>query len=106
MSGSMAYLVTTLGCLIGVAGVVIAVVALRRARSRPACPQCRGPCHVSGGDRMPYPRAHHYMLLVDGDPTFDKTCDGLAVPRGPEDERYQITTDRGPRVFMLFAMTK
>ena len=35
MDGSLAYLVATLGCLIGVAGVAIAVVALLRARSRP-----------------------------------------------------------------------
>lgn len=56
--------------------------------------------HIQGN------RTHHYMLLVDGDPIFDKTCDGLAVPHGPEEERYQLITDRGPRVFMLFAMTK
>lgn len=35
MDVSLAYLVLALGCLIGVAGVVIAVVALLRARSRP-----------------------------------------------------------------------
>ncbi|PWU50431.1 DUF4178 domain-containing protein [Micromonospora globispora] len=35
MDRSLAYLVLALGCLIGVAGVVIAVVALLRARSRP-----------------------------------------------------------------------
>jgi hypothetical protein len=51
-------------------------------------------------------RTHHYMLLVDGKPTYDKTCDGLAVPRGAEEERYQITTERGPRVMILFAQTK
>jgi hypothetical protein len=51
-------------------------------------------------------RTHHYMLLVDGKPTYDKTCDGLAVPRGPDEERYQVTTDKGPRVMMLFAQTK
>jgi hypothetical protein len=51
-------------------------------------------------------RTHHYMLLVDGKPTYDKTCDGLAVPRGPEEERYQVMTDKGPRVMMLFAQTK
>ncbi|MGY0006319.1 DUF4178 domain-containing protein [Micromonospora sp. I033] len=33
MNGSLAYVVTTVGCLVGVAGVVIAVIALRRARS-------------------------------------------------------------------------
>lgn len=51
-------------------------------------------------------RTHHYMLLIDGKPTYDKTCDGLAVPRGPEEERYQVMTDKGPRVMMLFAQTK
>jgi hypothetical protein len=51
-------------------------------------------------------RTHHYMLLVDGKPTYDKTCDGLAAPRGPDEERYQVMTDRGPRVMMLFAQTK
>jgi len=51
-------------------------------------------------------RTHHYMLLLDGKPTYDKTCDGLAVPRGPEEERYQVMTERGPRVMMLFAQTK
>jgi len=51
-------------------------------------------------------RTHHYMLLVDGKPTYDKTCDGLAVPHGPDEERFQMITDKGPRVFMLFAQTK
>jgi hypothetical protein len=51
-------------------------------------------------------RTHHYMLLVDGKPTYDKTCDGLAVPRGADEERWQVMTDRGPRVLMLFAQTK
>lgn len=35
MNGSVAYLATAVGCLVGVAGIVVAVVALRRARSRP-----------------------------------------------------------------------
>ncbi|MEV0154196.1 DUF4178 domain-containing protein [Micromonospora sp. NPDC050686] len=40
MDGGLAYLVTALGCLVGVAGVVIAVVALRKGRSgtRPKAP--------------------------------------------------------------------
>ncbi|WBC13289.1 DUF4178 domain-containing protein [Micromonospora sp. WMMA1998] len=42
MNGSVAYLVTTLGCLVGVAGVVIAVIALRRSRSA-ARPQTATP---------------------------------------------------------------
>lgn len=56
--------------------------------------------HIQGN------RTHHYMLLVDGKPTYDKTCDGLATPRGPDEERYQVQTDKGPRVMMLFAQTK
>ena len=51
-------------------------------------------------------RTHHYIILVDGHPVFDKTCDGLAVPRGVDEERYQLMTDKGPRVMMLFAQTK
>ncbi len=51
-------------------------------------------------------RTHHYMLLVDGKPAHDKHSDGLAVPHGPEEERYALLTDKGPRVFMLFAQTK
>jgi hypothetical protein len=55
---------------------------------------------------IPGNRTHHYMILVDGQPTHDKNSDGMAVPNGPQEERYAIATDRGPRVFMLFAMTK
>ena len=55
---------------------------------------------------IPSHQTHHYMLLVDGKPTQDKNCDGLAIPRGPEEEQYTLKTDRGPRVFMLFAQTK
>ena len=51
-------------------------------------------------------RMHHYMLLVDGQPVRDKHCDGLAVPHGPQEECYQLMTDRGPRVLMLFAQAK
>jgi hypothetical protein len=51
-------------------------------------------------------RTHHYMILVDGKPAYDKYNDGLAFPQGPEEEQYQIMTDKGPRVFMLFAQTK
>jgi hypothetical protein len=35
VNGSVAYLVAAVGCLVGVTGVVVAVVALRRVRSRP-----------------------------------------------------------------------
>lgn len=56
--------------------------------------------HIQGN------RTHHYMLLLDGEPAYDKTCDGLAVPHGPLEERYQLQTEKGPRVLMLFAQTK
>ena len=49
---------------------------------------------------------HRYMILVDGKPAYDKYNDGLASPQGLEEEQYQIMTDKGPRVFMLFAQTK
>lgn len=55
---------------------------------------------------IPGNKTHHYMLLVDGQPTYDKNCDGLAVPHGFQEEQYQLQTDRGPRVLMLFAQTK
>ena len=51
-------------------------------------------------------RTHHYMLLVDGRPAQDKNCDGLAVPHGPEEQQYALSTPRGPRLFMLFAQAK
>jgi len=55
---------------------------------------------------IPGNRTHHYMFLVDGKPAYDKHCDGLAVPHGPQEEQFQFLTDKGPRVFMLFAQTK
>ena len=61
--------------------------------------------HVMFND-IPNNRTHHYMILVDGKPAYDKHNDGLSIPHGPEEVQYQITTDRGPRVFMLFAQTK
>jgi len=51
-------------------------------------------------------RTHHYMLLVDGLPAQDKNCDGLAIPHGPQEQQYALTTPRGPRLFMLFAQAK
>lgn len=51
-------------------------------------------------------RTHHYMLLVDGQPAYDKTCDGLAIPSSVEEQQYQLMTDKGARVLMLFAQTK
>lgn len=55
---------------------------------------------------IPGNRTHHYMLLVDGEPAYDKTCDGMAIPHGFDEERFQLTTDKGPRVLMLFSHTK
>jgi hypothetical protein len=55
---------------------------------------------------IPAHKTHHYMLLVDGKPVQDKNSDGMAVPKGPDEERFQLMTLRGPRVFMLFAQTK
>jgi hypothetical protein len=55
---------------------------------------------------IPGNRTHHYMLLVDGRPYYDRTCDGLAVPHGMAEEQFQLQTDKGPRVLMLFAQTR
>src|SRR3954470_4912691 len=55
---------------------------------------------------IPANRTHHYMLLVDGKPVHDKTCDGLAIPQGAVEESFAMKTDRGLRLFMLFAQTK
>jgi hypothetical protein len=55
---------------------------------------------------IPGHRTHHYMLLVDGKPAPDKQADGLAIPHGPQEEQYQLITDRGGRVFLLYAQTK
>ncbi|MFO1487120.1 MAG: glycogen-binding domain-containing protein [Verrucomicrobiota bacterium] len=55
---------------------------------------------------IPGGKTHHYMFLVDDKPSYDKHCDGLSVPCGPMEERFALTTARGPRVFMLFAQTK
>lgn len=56
--------------------------------------------------QIPAHQTHHYMLLVNGKPAQDKNCDGLAVPHGAQEEQFALQTDRGPRVFMLFAQTK
>jgi hypothetical protein len=55
---------------------------------------------------IPNNRTHHYMIVVDGTPTYDKTCDGLAIPQGPQEARWQVDTPAGPRVMMLFAQAK
>ena len=66
---------------------------------------------VSGGwhltvHQIPGHRTHHYMLLADDKPVHDRHSDGLAIPQGPQEEQFAITTTRGSRVFMLFAQTK
>lgn len=61
--------------------------------------------HVTLHD-IPGGRTHHYMVLVDGQPAYDKNCDGLSKPDGPQEERFAFATPRGPRVFMLFAQAK
>lgn len=61
--------------------------------------------HVTLHD-IPGGRTHHYMVLVDGQPAYDKNCDGLSKPDGPQEERFAFSTPRGPRVFMLFAQAK
>jgi hypothetical protein len=55
---------------------------------------------------IPGNRTHHYMLLINGKPTFDSSCDGFALPHGFDEEQYALMTDRGPRVLMLFAHAK
>jgi hypothetical protein len=55
---------------------------------------------------IPGNRTHHYMLLVDGKPVYDKNADGLAIPHGPQEEQFQLMTARGGRVFMVYAQTK
>lgn len=55
---------------------------------------------------IPGNRTHHYMLLIDGQPTYDQACDGMVAPHGHQEERFQLDTERGPRVLMLFAQTK
>jgi hypothetical protein len=55
---------------------------------------------------IPGNRTHNYMLLVNGRPTKDKNCDGLAVPHTDEEKHFALSTPRGPRVFMLFSNTK
>jgi hypothetical protein len=55
---------------------------------------------------IPGNKTHHYMLLVNGKPAYDKLCDGLATPHGMDEQLYQLETEKGPRVLMLFAQTK
>lgn len=51
-------------------------------------------------------RTHRYVILVDGKPSYDKTCDGLAAPQTPEEAKWQIATPKGPRVMLLFSQTR
>jgi hypothetical protein len=51
-------------------------------------------------------RTHRYVILVDGKPCYDKNCDGLVAPDGPDEPKWQIATQKGPRVMLLFAQTK
>src|SRR5208282_2821707 len=51
-------------------------------------------------------RTHRYVILVDGKPCYDKTCDGLAAPQTPDEAKWQIATPKGSRVMLLFAQTK
>ena len=49
---------------------------------------------------------HRYVMLVDGKPSIDQSCDGFALPQGPVEEQWQIATPRGPRVMLMFSQTK
>ena len=74
-------------------------------RPAPMTREVSGGWHLTLND-IPGNRTHHYMLLADGKPVQDKHSDGLAVPQGAEEEKFALTTARGPRVFMLFGQTK
>jgi hypothetical protein len=51
-------------------------------------------------------RTHRYVILVDGRPSYDKTCDGLVAPQTPDETKWGIATPRGSRVLLMFAQTK
>jgi hypothetical protein len=51
-------------------------------------------------------RTHRYVILVDGKPSYDKSCDGLAAPQTPDEAKWQIATPKGPRIMLLFGQTK
>ncbi|HTL57130.1 MAG TPA: hypothetical protein VL361_15720 [Candidatus Limnocylindrales bacterium] len=51
-------------------------------------------------------RTHRYVILVDGKPSYDKTCDGLTTPQTPDEAKCQIATPKGPRIMLLFAQAK
>lgn len=64
-----------------------------------------GAWHVTV-NQIPGNRTHHYMLLLDGKPTYDTNCDGMAIPQGFQEQEFQLDTEKGPRVLMLFSQTK
>ena len=51
-------------------------------------------------------RTHRYVILVDGKPSYDKTCDGLVAPLTPDEAKCPIATPKGPRIMLLFSQTK
>ena len=51
-------------------------------------------------------RTHRYVILVDGKPSYDRTCDGLVAPQTPEETTWGVVTPRGPRVLLMFAQSK
>ena len=57
-------------------------------------------------DGIPGKKTHHYMLLIDGKPVFDPSCDGFALPQGFDEEQFALPTEKGPRVLMMFSQTK
>ncbi|SCL38334.1 protein of unknown function [Micromonospora pallida] len=52
VSGTLAYLVAGLGCLVGVAGVVVVLVALRRSRRQPSAPTAADPFRDHDADAL------------------------------------------------------
>ncbi|MFI6227242.1 DUF4178 domain-containing protein [Micromonospora echinospora] len=52
MNGTVAYLVTAVGCLVGVAGVVVALVAMRRSKQRPSAPTVADPFRDHDADAL------------------------------------------------------
>ena len=51
-------------------------------------------------------RTHRYVMLVDGKPSYDKTCDGLTTPQTSDEAKCQIATPKGPRIMFLVAQTR
>ena len=51
-------------------------------------------------------RTHRYVILVDGKPSYDQTCDGMVAPQNPEEAKWGIATPRGSRLMLLFSQTK